>query len=289
MSKLLLDERPLQVLPCLATAIGLNEAIALQQLHWVLQNPKMGKEVDGKKYVHMSYAEWRTGHFPFWSEATIQRTFAALEEMKLIESRNDLNQMQIDRTKWYWIDPQAIARLEASFESNSKITEHKEVIDGHSKMKDGHSNLQEPSSQDERTIPDTSPADTSLQKDNNNTRKARAKVKPRKKEKSTEELRLEKQEVANDPEFSSVFQAVDSAMGSMKPAECELLKDLWAEFHNYKAHQHAFEQTRTHASYFNLGYYESCLKRYAAHVPESVPKKRVPYFSGKYSDRRAQA
>ena len=34
MSKLLINEHPLQVLPSLATKIGLNEAIVLQQIHY---------------------------------------------------------------------------------------------------------------------------------------------------------------------------------------------------------------------------------------------------------------
>lgn len=33
-SKLLLDKLPLQVMPTLATLIGLNEAIVLQQVHY---------------------------------------------------------------------------------------------------------------------------------------------------------------------------------------------------------------------------------------------------------------
>lgn len=40
MSKLLIDDYPIQVLPKLAKVIGLNEAIILQQLHYWL-NSKM--------------------------------------------------------------------------------------------------------------------------------------------------------------------------------------------------------------------------------------------------------
>ena len=36
MSNLLTQEPPLQVLPSLAVAIGLNEAIVLQQVHYLL-------------------------------------------------------------------------------------------------------------------------------------------------------------------------------------------------------------------------------------------------------------
>ena len=37
MSRLLLEDEPLVVLPKLATVIGLNEAIILQQLHYWLE------------------------------------------------------------------------------------------------------------------------------------------------------------------------------------------------------------------------------------------------------------
>lgn len=40
---LLIEEPPLQILPSLAAAIGLNEAIVLQQLYWLLQQPNNGK------------------------------------------------------------------------------------------------------------------------------------------------------------------------------------------------------------------------------------------------------
>ena len=47
MSRLLIDEPPLQVLPSLAREIGLNEAIMLQQIHyWLL---KSGNEFEGAK------------------------------------------------------------------------------------------------------------------------------------------------------------------------------------------------------------------------------------------------
>lgn len=151
----------MQVLPCLATQIGLNEAIVLQQLHWVLQNPAMGKVVDGNKYVYMSYSEWRVSHFPFWSEATIQRAFNSLEESKLVVSRNDLNKAHFDRTKWYSIDQDKVKSLEEDVAKNEKVKEHNRVIDEHSKMKDGRSKMKNASSQDDGTIPDASLPDAS--------------------------------------------------------------------------------------------------------------------------------
>jgi len=93
MSKLLIQEPPLQVLPTLAKAIGLNGAIVIQQLHYWLENPKVGRVVDGVKWVDNSYAEWMA-NFPFWSVATIKRIFADLEESGLVVSG------QFDKSDW---------------------------------------------------------------------------------------------------------------------------------------------------------------------------------------------
>jgi len=93
MSKLLIQEPPLQVLPTLAKTIGLNGAIVIQQLHYWLENPKIGRVVDGEKWVDNSYAEWQE-NFPFWSVATIKRIFADLEESGFVISG------QFDKSDW---------------------------------------------------------------------------------------------------------------------------------------------------------------------------------------------
>ena len=64
MSRLLIHESPLQVLPSLAVKIGLNEAIILQQLHYWL-NPDHNKNIrEGSHWVYNSYEQWQK-QFPF--------------------------------------------------------------------------------------------------------------------------------------------------------------------------------------------------------------------------------
>lgn len=111
MSKLLIDEAPLQVLPSLAKEIGLNEAIILQQVHyWITDKEKRRDKkshIDGKYWVYNSYPEWRQ-QFPFWSDDTIYRA------VKNLESRGLLVSMQTnsyDRRKWYTIDYTALDAL----------------------------------------------------------------------------------------------------------------------------------------------------------------------------------
>lgn len=82
----LLDQRPLLVMPALAKQYGLNEAIILQQLHWTLQSrPSLIEEKDGRRWVQAPLDYWM-GEFPFWSEPTIRRTFAALKDGGLIQT-----------------------------------------------------------------------------------------------------------------------------------------------------------------------------------------------------------
>ena len=95
---LLIDEYPLLVLPSLAKMIGLNEAIALQQLHYWLGNPKGSVVIDGVRWVYNTYEQWQADNFPFWSVSTVKRTFLHLEDINLVISRQ---QAAYDRKKYY--------------------------------------------------------------------------------------------------------------------------------------------------------------------------------------------
>ncbi|MCW4596802.1 DNA replication protein [Pasteurella multocida subsp. multocida] len=108
MSKLLINEQPLQVIPSLAVAIGLNEAIFVQQLHYFLNISK--HKYEERIWIYNTIDEW-CEIFPFWSKKTIQRTIKRLEEMGLILSTNKLNKMKMDKTKWYSIAYEKIEEL----------------------------------------------------------------------------------------------------------------------------------------------------------------------------------
>ena len=108
-SQLLINEPPLQVLPSLACKIGLNQALFLQQLHYWLNQPAIGIEQHGRKWIYNSVQEWNS-NFPFWSDSTIKRIISNLEDMKLIVSAQ-LAENTWDHTKYYAIDYQALDRL----------------------------------------------------------------------------------------------------------------------------------------------------------------------------------
>lgn len=101
MSKLLIDDHPIQVLPKLARELGLNEAIFLQQLHYWL-NSKSSKKINDRKWIYNTYEDWNK-QFPFWSVMTVRRTVTSLIKKKLVVTGN-FNKAGFDKTVWYSID-----------------------------------------------------------------------------------------------------------------------------------------------------------------------------------------
>lgn len=110
----LINEPPLVLLPSLATAIGLNEALVLQQIQYWLS--RGAKEKEGRLWIYNTYEAW-TEQFPFWSKPTIVRTIANLEKMGVVLTAN-YNKAKFDKTKWYTID----------YDKLQKIVESTDVI-----------------------------------------------------------------------------------------------------------------------------------------------------------------
>lgn len=108
-SSLLLQEPPLQVLPTLATALGLEAAVVLQQLYFLLQNPKNGRSIGGERYIFNTYEQWHADHFPFIPERSLRRIFVRLEKTGLIISCQP--EGTVSRRKYYRIGMGALAHL----------------------------------------------------------------------------------------------------------------------------------------------------------------------------------
>jgi len=117
MTNLLIDEPPLQVLPSLAVAIGLNEALILQQVHYWIgtkkRAPDKNKETfrKGEWWVYNSVPEWNE-QFPFWGDNTIRRALASLREQELLITEQ-LSSDPRDKTLWYRIDYPKLETLTA--------------------------------------------------------------------------------------------------------------------------------------------------------------------------------
>ena len=78
---LLEDKQIITVKPALATLIGLNEAIVLQQVRYWMGISS--NERDGAIWVYKTYQEWQE-EFPFWSVSTIRRAINSLEKDGLL-------------------------------------------------------------------------------------------------------------------------------------------------------------------------------------------------------------
>ena len=105
-AKLLIEDHPLIVLPQLAVALGINHAIVLQQIHYLIKaghdsrNEYVHK--DGKWWVYNTYANWKACYFPWLSESTIKNVMLDLETWGILETRQSVKHPS-DRTKWYTI------------------------------------------------------------------------------------------------------------------------------------------------------------------------------------------
>lgn len=125
MSKLLINEQPLQCQPSLAAALkSADEAIVLQQLHYWLSRTN-NVQSDGHKWVYNSMADWLK-QFPWiQSRARLTRYFEDLEKRGLIITGN-FNKAKFDKTKWYRIDYDALTDLEQRLYQNESTSDSKQ-------------------------------------------------------------------------------------------------------------------------------------------------------------------
>lgn len=117
----LMDEPPINFYPSLAVALGVNEAIIFQQLHFLLGVTEKAKSkynlVDGRWWVYNSYKEWQANYFPWIHEGTIKRLFLDLEERGLVSSMQSVKHAS-DRRKWYTINYEAWEQFELTIGTN---------------------------------------------------------------------------------------------------------------------------------------------------------------------------
>ncbi len=79
---------PMRFCPAVAAALGVSEAIVIDQLRFWLARSK--HVFDGLTWVYNTYTEWQK-QFPFWSVRTFQETFRRLERAEILLSTNRYN------------------------------------------------------------------------------------------------------------------------------------------------------------------------------------------------------
>lgn len=111
MSKYLIDEYPMILLPSLAEKIGLNEALVLQQIHYWTDRPDVGIVIDGERWVYNTVDRWRD-QFRFWSKRTLERVFSSLKSMGLMVSIEAKDRIG-NRVVCYRVDYAALENLDS--------------------------------------------------------------------------------------------------------------------------------------------------------------------------------
>lgn len=122
MSKLLIDERPLTVLPSLVEVVGMERAVILQQIHWLLQSPNNGIEHDGERWVWGTYEEWCADYFTFWKADTLRKHLVKLEHDGFVVS---IQIRGFDRTKHYRINTEKIKEVENAMRHDHAASKRK--------------------------------------------------------------------------------------------------------------------------------------------------------------------
>lgn len=117
---LLFHTQPLVVDKDLATILGLNEAIVLQQFHyWLEINRQADKNfIDGCYWTYNTLPEWQE-QFPFLSIDTLKRTLMKLRKQNVLRAEN-YNRHKMDRTLWYTINYDVLEQLETDYFNATK-------------------------------------------------------------------------------------------------------------------------------------------------------------------------
>lgn len=99
----------IKVLPKLAVAMGLDEALIIQHLHFCCNSPNSGKIIDGHRWVFNTYEQWQKDHFPWWSVIHIRRLFSFLENIGMIISCQP--EGRFSRRKYYRLNQAMVEKL----------------------------------------------------------------------------------------------------------------------------------------------------------------------------------
>lgn len=119
-TSLFIHEAPLLVIPSLAVSIGLNEALILQQFHYLGNSGNSGRIINGERWVYDTYEELQRKFFPFWSLNTIKRTIAGLENSGWLLSCQP--EGSVSRRKYYRVSAQSYLYLTSERLSDAKKT-----------------------------------------------------------------------------------------------------------------------------------------------------------------------
>jgi hypothetical protein len=129
-----MDERPLTVQPTLCAIFGITRAVILQEIHWLLNQPRSGKIIErieladgrvfaGARWIWNTAEQWKE-FFPWLESSSIRKHISGLEDSRVLVSCTPGG---VDRTKHYTIDYERFNEMaEASPLGNSCHMEKEE-------------------------------------------------------------------------------------------------------------------------------------------------------------------
>ncbi|MCX4030271.1 hypothetical protein H0A36_25760 [Endozoicomonas sp. SM1973] len=138
-NSLLIGNIPVVVSQELAVKIGLDEAIFLNKLHYLLTpkenfiNHRLHK-YGGKYWVYHTIEELIEKVFPYWCASKVERLLNKLRKLKLIKTAHlhfSVLGIRGVRTLWYTINYEAVSSLENTQASETEldITERNQSVD----------------------------------------------------------------------------------------------------------------------------------------------------------------
>lgn len=132
MTKLIENEPVMTYQTSVALAVGLHEAMLLQQIHYWIEVNKAKSDsvmIDGRYWTYNTYEEWQK-QFPFWTSKTVRNIVKKLRDLGVLIIGNH-NRMKSDRTLWYSID---YDRLNEIVSSSQKADEEKSYTSSEKKV-----------------------------------------------------------------------------------------------------------------------------------------------------------
>lgn len=208
------DPYALRVNKELAKEIGFQESIVFLQIEFL---QSISKHVfDGERWTRATLGELHTEHFPWWSTATISRILNRLQSQSLIKTAN-YNKAEYDRTQWFAIDEEGASNLHSIAILQPETAVSSDIADCNVET----DKLQDPSLQNETTIPETYKRELSTERRSNERQKNPADSPPTKVKSlsDSEAQKLWDNLCENDPCGDELRQLSEVAAGENRRGE----------------------------------------------------------------------
>lgn len=202
MSNLLINEPPLQVLPSLAKAVGLNEAIVLQQSHYWLRHARV--KHDGKMWFYKTFDEWQEQDFPFWSTRTIKRAVTSLINQDLLLV-NKLASNSFNRVNHYTVNYEKLAQIDLENNSTPISTDSDTLAQSSESTCHQHSDTLAQSDSDNLSLSDSDNLSLSLRDNKETTQENTKEITPPAKKPASDKFKPVKPEQVSDQTWNDLL------------------------------------------------------------------------------------